>query len=374
VRRLWLLRLLGWACVLGALHTPHVTHAQSRLDFALELRAPAAAACTSQAGLEQAIEARVERLVFLGNAEPARRIHVQVTQDAAAATWSSTIVMHNERGEVVGERRLRTPQGACSELDDALVVVISTLIGIADPAPASAAQEEQEEPAEARAAHATSEGAAEAEGDTPVSAGEASRASEPADADAPRALVLASTSGPDSPEVPTELNLDIGLRGDLGYLPGLALGIAADLRIDLGSWALAFGGSYWPYTHRELDFGAGATLWSLAGGASLCFEVGQAVSTKLALCSGLEAGFIRVVVTGLGKNQDPYAPIVRVRFGPAAYVALSQTLGAVLDLDAVVPLLTPHYYFIEAGGQRRYYHSVGLGISMTLGMYWLFSS
>jgi hypothetical protein len=349
---------LGLVLLVGAARP---VHAQERLDFSLELARPDSMACMSQASLEQAIEARVDRVVFLGNTEPSRRIHVQLGEgvEDGQPVWRSEIVMRAAGGSVVGERVLTTRAGACDELDEALVVVISTLIGIADPAP-EAASRAAEPDAEARpsaTSDATRERAAsESDTDTAIASS------------AERQLRIEHSGGPDAPSEPIELSFLASARLDLGYLPGPAFGPSLGVQLDFGKVSLKLSATYFPYTHRELDLGAGATMWSITGDARVCLEAAEALATVLSVCTGLEAGFIRVVVTGLGKNQDPFAAVVRARFGPEVSMALSRSVGITFDLGAVIPLLAPRYYFIEAGGQRRYYHSVGLGLATGVGV------
>ncbi|HEX2677446.1 MAG TPA: hypothetical protein VHM19_12415, partial [Polyangiales bacterium] len=78
----------------------------AKLDFALSIDAPADARCTSAKALQDVIEARVGRLVFLDDPHPARRIDVQVQRDAQTRSWSEAIVMRDAAAHVVGERRV----------------------------------------------------------------------------------------------------------------------------------------------------------------------------------------------------------------------------------------------------------------------------
>jgi hypothetical protein len=112
---LWLLSLMA-----------QPAHARVMLDFALELEAPPAAGCASPAALQRAVEARIDRLVFLGDPAPARRIQLVVVRDPAAG-WSAQITMRDERAAIVGERRVSSAGERCAELDEALIVVLSTL-------------------------------------------------------------------------------------------------------------------------------------------------------------------------------------------------------------------------------------------------------
>jgi hypothetical protein len=80
---------------------------QAMLDFKLEIEAPSEAGCTLAAALEQAIEERVGHLVFLGHADPARRLRVVLARDPAQPVWRAQIALRNAEGELLGARRSR---------------------------------------------------------------------------------------------------------------------------------------------------------------------------------------------------------------------------------------------------------------------------
>jgi hypothetical protein len=344
---------LGWGA--GAWLPAHGAAAQSALDFSLDVEAAADARCISDAALKEQIQERVGRLVFLDSTEPARRIHVRLQAAADAQSWSADIVMVDDSARVVGERQVASQGASCRQIDEALVLVISTMIGIADEEHKTRQPAASDEPA--AAAHAI--------------ASEAAPAQPPA---APPPSAAAVSRKPASAPVHVDWLASLAASAELGLLPSVAPGASLALDADFGGWGLFAAARFLPYAVHDLGAGASARFMSVAGDVRLCLLAARPLGALLDLCTGAQAGSIFVTTSGL-YGKDQYAdPNVRLMVGPRLRAPCSRNWGFLVGLDAAVPVLAPRYFFIEAGGDRRYYHSVGLGVSGQIGAYWRFSS
>jgi hypothetical protein len=348
--------LLGVGLVAG-LATP--VRAQAMQDFALELQAPDDVVCTPAKQLQAAIEARVGGLVFLDSGEPGRRIQVRVSHDAAMEHWSAEITMRDDAARVVGERRVTARGETCNSLDEALVVVITTLIGVADP----------ERPAAAPAA-ALLQPSVTAQPTSPVAEPQRDR---PA---APPGALPTITHAQDAAEQPasrTVVSLSAAVRGDTGFMPGFAFAGALGLGIDFGTVAIGAGLAAFPHASSDLGGDASADVVGLLGDASLCVQAASFGAT-LDFCLGAQAGALRLDVQGLYAPAQSWEPVVRAVIGPRLRIPVASRLGVLVGLDAAFPLYSPRFYYVDADGDRTYYHSVGLGVSAQLGMYFDLSS
>ena len=347
----------SWLCTL-ALYFASPASAQTMLDFALDVDAPADAQCTSPAVLARAIEARVGRLVFLNDPDPSRRIHVEVARDRAQVAWSAAIVMRDDRDRIVGERRVTADAPACEALDEALIVVISTLIGIADETrPAAPAEEESPQP--------------------PRSAGSrpAAPATQPSPAPAPNALpAITHRAEGDSDDTRSELALDLAARADLALLPGIAPGVTLALDLDFDAWGISIGATAVPYVAHDLGDGAAARFSSALGELGACLRAARPLGAALDFCAAAQGGVIAISTSGLAARVvDRIEPLVRALIGPRLRVRFAERFGLIAGVDATAPLFAPRYFLLDAGGERQYYHSVELGFLAQIGIYWLLS-
>jgi hypothetical protein len=344
-------RLFGLGLCAALLANP--VSAQAMLDFSLEIDAPADADCTPARLLERAIEERVGHLVFLGHADSARRLHLVIAPDPAQRVWRAQIAMRDPQGELLGARELAAESARCVDLDEALIVVISTLIGVAD-----------QTPARPRA---------------PLAAPlpkppENHSVAPPPTAAAPTTITHQPPGQSDATGRDIELVATAGVRADLGLMPHLAFGPALGFEIDLGALSLALGAVFLPYATSELGGGARADFTSLVGDVGACLAAAQPLGATLAFCASAEAGVIAVSTSGLSAPANRSEALVRGLLGAKLRAPLAEHFGVLVELAAAFPVFTPRFYFIEDTGARVYYHSVKLGVSAQLGLFWVFSS
>jgi hypothetical protein len=331
----------GFAFGLGAgvallAATPAEAQTEQSMDFALSVRAPDGAGCTPADGLRRAVEEQVGRLVFTDEPRPSRRIDIAVARDATADEWSAAIGMRDDEGRSVGERNIVASGPNCAALDEALIVVLSTLIGIAEEKPEVAA-------------------------------------TEPVPLPVPLPLPD-SEQEHDSGSESVMLAIDVAARGDLGLLPGFAPGAWLSLELDFSGWSLLVGGNFWPYASYDLGLGARARFMAAGGELAACVHAVRAQWASFEVCAGAQAGAVIVATSGLADTARRVEPAARVQVGPRVRFALGRQFGLIARVEAAIPLIASHFYLTEADGKPRYYHTVELGLAAQIGAYFAFSS
>ena len=236
-----------------------VAHAQA-LDFALQLDVPAELRCTSAAALERAIEERIGRLVFLGLPEPSRLIHVVIARSGVPEVYRMHVVVLDERGRIVGERTLAEAVAACRDLDPTLLLVLSTLIGVADES-------------------------------VSVSAAHASSAAQP-----PPTRRVAEQHG-ETTASPLTFITQASARAELGWLPGIAAGGEVGLGLASGHWLVGVGAGLMAPSSQSLERGAQARFLAVEGSAQLCAAPTPLPSAVLALCVATEVAALSVRIS-----------------------------------------------------------------------------
>lgn len=86
------------------------------------------AACLQPAELEDAVEARLGRVVFSGNGAPSAQLTVKYVEPEAAEGWRVSIAIAESDDTVWGERSLSTPEGDCRALDDPLILAVALMV------------------------------------------------------------------------------------------------------------------------------------------------------------------------------------------------------------------------------------------------------
>ena len=95
------------------------------------LRHQAPPSCLSSADLARAVEAKLGRTVFSGDA--AMRVDSVVEEAAQAPRWRAKLVVVDRQGAVQGSREVTADGASCSALEEPLVLVVSLLVDSAAP-------------------------------------------------------------------------------------------------------------------------------------------------------------------------------------------------------------------------------------------------
>jgi hypothetical protein len=314
------------------------------LDYALDVHAPDAADCSAVDELKAAIEARAGGLLFLDNPDPDRRIRVSVSR--ASSSWRARLQLLDAAGALVGERTIMSPGPSCAGLDDAVVTVLTTWVGVAEAPP----------PPQPTAAAALDAPPAPQGSQTPV------------DGPSPAVRSEAATMA-----LPTSLVLEVGAGASVGALPGATLAAELALGLELGPYRLQFGVEVSPRSASDLGAGAAANFMAVLAEVSACRSAFDSGGTSLGFCAGVQAGLVGVSTTGLEQVRSRSEAVLLARLGPELRIDWTPDFGVALALRAVVPLVSARYYFVEAG-RRRYYHTVDWGLSGMIGAYLRFGS
>ncbi|HEY6560232.1 MAG TPA: hypothetical protein VI072_23265 [Polyangiaceae bacterium] len=107
------------------------------------------AACLQPAELEEAVEARLGRVVFSGNGEASARLTVNYVEPLAAEGWRVSIAIAESDDTIWGERSLSTPEGDCRALDDPLILAVALMVDSELMRARTRAVPQHEQPAEA---------------------------------------------------------------------------------------------------------------------------------------------------------------------------------------------------------------------------------
>jgi hypothetical protein len=336
--------------------------AQER-PLVLSLEAPPGSGCSTQEELEELALSHVEPRPYAQ--VEARHVHVRIAvshaRDADAARegraaqteiWVATLSMRDAQGTLLGERVLDSASASCVELEHALVIVLSTLVGFSAPAQS----ETLENAAEQGPAHLAENGRAPSESET----------KEPSDMRRPKASVVAATT-PSGGRALRVAGVASGLFST-GLLPATGFGLGAGTvlawhALSLGAAALAF-----PHAVKDLGAGAEASFFALLGRAQLCGQVYEKGPFALGLCVGFRAGALFSRTRGLAHNVATRVPSADVEFSARASVRLTERARAYVGLGALLPLARARFVFDESDAEQRTYHQVLPGFFVELGV------
>jgi hypothetical protein len=267
----------------------------------LELeRAEGAEECIEAAALEQAVQSRLGRTVFVQRSQA--DVVVSGRLRRAAGGWSAELVLHSQGGKPLGTRVLNTQAAHCSSLDDSLALALALMLDVPRDElglRSSAAAEPQAPPT------------------TPVEL--------PRDTPARREPWHGELSA-------------LGVAG-LGVLPGLALGVRLSVGVEPPRfWPVELDGTWWP-ARDATDGDGGVELALMAVGLFVCPLDLEAGSFGLSGCVGQQVG--RLGASGYGFDQNrqrstlAFAPALRTRASLRVAGPLRLRAGLGVELSVV---------------------------------------
>lgn len=319
--------------------------------LAIALEAPRDSDCISQAELTQRVVARVGA-EGLAQSVLDRRIEVRITR-AAANGFQAVLQVVNSAQQVLGSRAL-TEERDCRALDDALVVIVSTLVGVqseaapavphAAPLPAPRAPVAADEPKSTPAVPARSRVTA-------------------------RLFHLA-----DGTHARARYGLVLGPVLTTGVHPTASWGAFAGGVLQWRALYVALALLALPRSHMELGEGATARFSSVLGRLLGCVDVSAAEGLRGGPCVGLQGGALRVATHGLGETQKLRAAAANVELGARIALPVSARSQLSLALLAMLPVLNHRYVLLERDEQRRVTHTSEPGVLVELAYVWLGSS
>lgn len=277
----------------------------------LQTYAPERADCASSATLASAVEAHLQRQMFVR--QPSADLDVKVAYAREPKHWVADIELKTAAGRPLGRRKLSSQASECSAMNESLALILALMVDLT------------------RAEVTTRSAPA-----VPGIATEVHVAEPPA----PASAWLA------------QLSLTGQLR--LGQLPDLAAGagLATVLRHRSG-WGPRLGVAAWlPSSEQDHSTRAGARFSAYVAEIGLCRELQHAGRLELSLCTGSELGLLRGQGIGYQRSQtartpliDPYA-LAESTWWPTAH------LGLQLGLSVTFPLIRDQFYATRSDGSE----------------------
>jgi hypothetical protein len=277
-----------------------------------------AESCIGDLGLRTAVEARLERAVFVPRAKAEMHLDATVEPGGRGEGWRVLITAADSRGNVLGEREVVADGGACNDLVDSIAIVMALAI------------------------------------------------------DSSRRRVRIRVPTPDRvpPAIPSEpWRADLGPELALlwGTVPGT--GIAPGLRATLDPprflpIELAWTG-YLPTRQRQGGVGADYVGWQAA--ALACPRVAATGTVTASLCAGGQFGLLRATGVGLDAPRTATSRIGWV-VGRVNLTWGTWRVRPRLGAEALVPLVRDRFVYDEAGVTRELFRPWPVGVAADVGL------
>lgn len=315
------------ACLLALLAGRPVRGEEPPPRVALEVvRGAGTESCVEGDALERAVEARLGRPVFGGDA-----LRVRLRFERHDRELVAEIDLLDRRGNSLGRRELKTKARHCSALDDSLALVVALLVD-------SPEAREQAAAAVAPAPSSSSSASSPATSATPPS--------EP-----PRVSV---TIPPEvlAPREPYRVLVGASFAAIVGPLPGVAFGPELLLALRPPHFIeLRLRPSYFPAVEVSApasDRGGRLSLLQVA--LDLCPLEHETQRVRFSGCLGQSVGWVHGEGFGYLHNETTGSLVYSLGVGASARVALAGPLGVDLGLGAAVPLEHDTYVSQAASG------------------------
>jgi hypothetical protein len=236
-------------------------------------RGSGAEACLDRAQLERKVERRLNRRVFVAEAEASLRVRVVFTahDDRVVARIELSSIDGASRGT-----RSLVSAGHCSTLDDSLALSVALLV------------DEPPDPVEAPAAPPA-----------PASTAAPPRASAPATP----TRVITIPADVAAPREPWHVGVGVAGKGAWGNLPGVRPAAVLALTLVPRYFApIRLQGEAFGPAKAERDASSGARFNLLRAGLALCPGLWTGSSGALGLCAGQQLGWLTVEGYGFDHN------------------------------------------------------------------------
>jgi hypothetical protein len=242
-------------------------------------------------------------------------------------------------------RHITSASPACHELDDALVLVLAALVGVARPADGSPSEEAPEPPPEPPAPSER----------TPRVASDA-----PAQGSAPQPSARAA-------KYPFRFAFAASAALTTGRLPDWSWGALAALNGEWRRLTLVVGVLTFPSAVRDLGAGAHARFTSLAGLVRVCGGLVQSTWLRVGICGGASIGTLYARTEGLGQNTADWLFASEAELGLRITGPVARKIRWLLAISGALPLTRMHFTFEEGSGERHIYYRVSPGVLLEAG-------
>jgi hypothetical protein len=328
-------------------------------DASAQLTYSAPDVCLSQQLLQRAVEARLQRPVFVAAADADLLVELTVRLDPALSSWKAALTLRSRAGNWLGSRELQSESSACAGLSEPLALVLALIIDV-DRAEIPAPPPE-----------------------LPGSASAPSRAP-------PRTLrvpdlrehvpaaVAPAIEPPRRTRVARGSTGRVGIQGflALGLLPEAALGVRASAALSPPAfWTIEIGAAAW-MAERARRGTAGSEFTARTLDVLVCplEHTGAALGTRvqLAMCAAQTLLWLRAEGFGLDRNRAHSRFYTLFGGRLRAALALTGPLSLRAGAGAEAPATRDEYFYLEADGQPRTLHRIApvvgfgeLGLELT---------
>jgi hypothetical protein len=293
---------------------------------------PGAGSCADGSTLEHAVETKLGMSIFASTGRPDWKLDGAVRRTSGA--WEAEVNLRSPNGTLVGTRHHRSEQPECTELSEALVLIIALMVETAP----------QPEP-------------------TPPPMAPGLR----------RPLEARRPAGPTRPESSFEAHLGIFPLIGLGMRSGPAFGARVQGMLVLkGPLGFEVGAETWFPT----QFTSGAHSFAVA---QLAMRTGACISAhplarlQAATCAGLLAGIYQLTSGDLPPPFQPFSPLLDAGLRGQLSLAVTSVLELSAGVGAGVRLIRPRFGYVDANGAPVALFSaapltldLGIGLSLSL--------
>ena len=348
-RQLWL-----WLLCLSA----NVAQAQSDSGFTLQLSAPDHSGCIDAARLTTEVAARTGRPSHPPQASASVHIHVQI--DSTKQGYRANLSIQHAQRELLVE-------GSCELLDEMLVVVIASSLGItanSSPKREKSVAWELDPPRRAAAPEPAQTPAVALDARTPQPWQLERAAAAPNPAQASEVTLDARTPQP------WQLELAAAARMFTGIMPRPAFGPALRLLARSGALGLHVGGSWLPSDSYSLPSSLMLRATGILGELGVCAHAARESRVSALFCADLSAGAIRASLEPLLHATARWDALIMLVPHAQARLRLGASFGFALALGAAIPVIFPRYLFGGRDGEPVAAHTPELGLFAELA-FWL---
>ncbi|HEU4536704.1 MAG TPA: hypothetical protein VFS00_21410, partial [Polyangiaceae bacterium] len=263
-------------------------------------RLPGAEGCISGEELAATLQRRLRRGT-IGGPEAEVTLEGSIAPAEGRPGWKAWIVVRDRQEVSVGAREVSSDEASCRALDEALLLVLSTII---DP----------------------------------------SMAFEPAPPAPPPA--------PGRKPGETAWHVAAGTGLALGLVPGLGAGLSVSAGVrPWGGPVLELEGAHWFASQVERE-GGSASVSATYGAANVCWLPYARGAWLLGGCLGAQGGVVGVDGAGLsGQNLAPNRPLGNLAVRAEARLEVADPFFVRLLLGGAVPLVRDRFFFNAPGGE-----------------------
>ena len=359
MKRLVSASALAWLCSAHSAQAKSGPPPNARLELS---KGPETEQCVDRQSLARAVEARLQRRVFVTRSPATLSLKVSITRERRG--WSAALTLYDGAGGLLGRRSLVTEAAHCSALDDPLALVVALLVD----SPLERLRDDREAEAAPRAPGASA-GSDRAPLTVSTPRSDAGSESSASPSEPPRSIRLPRDAP--APREPWRFRLSAAANAAIGVLPGLApgieLGFAAqgpklpELRL--------FAAAYAPREQRRPGADAGARFDALTLGFELCPLQLILGAARWFGCAGQSLGRLRAAAFGFDDNLSSSRMTYALLARSGVQFDLTARWAARVAVRAELPLARQVFgYGAREGGQRDLYEPSAVSGGLDFGI------